>query len=302
MKEMIVRENSFEAKLEAKKALVQNLYCRGSSAEEFEFFFHCCKMYGLNPFMRQIQYVQMGGKPTLIVTIDGLRAIAERTGMYAPGRDTEFTYGKDGKPISAKVFVKKMTRDGTWHEVSATALMSEYGRDRKGQGPVWKELPSVMLEKCAESRALRRAFSAAVAGLYIEEEMDIPKEELEKHRAQEQKEQESTLQEVTVDVQPSPEPVYTKSIEECKLLAPQLWAMLREKVSTLQPVAPEALAYHLLYVQQIRPHTEVTSWFTPWVQHAEKYLKSLDLWYESQGKGIMESMTVADDFSCQKVE
>ncbi|MCE5319425.1 MAG: phage recombination protein Bet [Parachlamydia sp.] len=168
MNEMTVREDSFDRGLEAKKALIQELYCKGSSPEECEFFFHCCKLYKLNPFMRQLQFVKMGGKMTMIVTIDGLRAIAERTGRYAPGRDTQFAYDKAGNLQAAKVFVKKQTMDGTWHEVSATALMCEYG---KSSGPMWKQMPSVMLEKCAESRALRRAFSTKVAGLYTVEEV-----------------------------------------------------------------------------------------------------------------------------------
>jgi hypothetical protein len=37
---------------------------------------------------------------------------------------------------------------------------------------IWKAKPHVMLGKCAESQALRRAFPKQLAGLYIKEEME----------------------------------------------------------------------------------------------------------------------------------
>jgi hypothetical protein len=100
--------------------------------------------------------------------IDGFRLIAERTGKYSPGKDTEFLYCAKGSLLGAKVYVKKMTPDGTWHDISATALIREYST---GQG-LWGKMPHVMIEKCAEARALRRAFPADLSGLYAAEEME----------------------------------------------------------------------------------------------------------------------------------
>lgn len=138
------------------------------SDSDLRVFLHVCRHTKLCPIVRQIYAISRGGKMTIQTSIDGLRTIAERTGRYAPGRDTEFLYDAEGRLAGAKVFVKKLTADGTWHEVSSTALLCEYST---GQN-LWKRLPHVMIEKCAESRALRRAFPSDTLGLYVEEEMD----------------------------------------------------------------------------------------------------------------------------------
>ena len=36
----------------------------------------------------------------------------------------------------------------------------------------WKNMPHVMLSKCAEAQALRRGWPEAMSGLYVQEEMD----------------------------------------------------------------------------------------------------------------------------------
>ena len=58
---------------------------------------------------------------------------------------------------------------GAWHEVAATAIWGEYAQP---SGPMWKKMPHLMLAKCAEALALRRAFPAELSGVYIKKEMD----------------------------------------------------------------------------------------------------------------------------------
>ncbi len=106
---------------------------------------------------------------TTVTSIDGFRLIAERTGRYSPGRPTEILSDADGNLTGATVFVKKLTSDGTWHEVSETAFLCEY--KPKGSSHFWENMPSVMISKVAEVRALRRAFPDTFSGLYGEEEM-----------------------------------------------------------------------------------------------------------------------------------
>lgn len=147
--------------------IVKNTIGRGLSDDELTVFAHMCARTQLDPFAKQIYPLKHGGRLTTIIGIDGFRLLAERTGKYAPGKDTEFAYN-EGKLIGAKVFVKKLTPDGTWHEVSATAYLDEYNK-KSGN---WITMPHVMLEKCGEARALRRAFPADFSGLYTKEEME----------------------------------------------------------------------------------------------------------------------------------
>lgn len=142
---------------------------------QIQLFLHVCKERRLDPRLNQIYAIPRKNKHTgkfeltIQLSIDGLRLIAERTGKYAPGKDTQYIYNDKGSLIGATSYVKKMTPDGSWHEISATAFLREYmPSDGKG---LWAQMPHVMIEKCAESRALRRAFPDQLSGLYSEEEM-----------------------------------------------------------------------------------------------------------------------------------
>lgn len=153
---------------EDKIQLIKNTVARGCTDSELDLFIHSCKRLGLDPFMRQIYAVKRGTGPMTIQTgIDGYRLIAERSGKYMPGREPTFIY--DGKQlISATAYIKRLGPDSQWHEIAATSFMSEY---EVTTSPTWKKMPHVMLAKCAESAALRRAFPAEMSGVYTEEEM-----------------------------------------------------------------------------------------------------------------------------------
>ena len=147
--------------------IIKNVVARGLSQNEFAMFLYICKRHNLDPIAKQIYAVKRGGQMTIQTGIDGLRLIAERTGKYAPGKSTEFSYDENKQLVSATAFVKKFS-GGEWHQISATAFLSEY----RTNTPIWKQMPHVMLEKCAEARALRRAFPSDLSGLYSEEEME----------------------------------------------------------------------------------------------------------------------------------
>lgn len=148
--------------------------CRAQqlSDDEFNFFAHVCQKRQLNPLLNQIYAIKRQGKMTIQVGIDGLRALAERTGCYAPGKPAEYSYDGNGKLISAKSYVKKFVKGG-WHEVGAEAFFEEYCVSYNGKpGGQWGKMPHVMLAKCAEAAALRKAFSGEMSGLYTKEEME----------------------------------------------------------------------------------------------------------------------------------
>jgi phage recombination protein Bet len=150
---------------------IKQTVAKGANDAQLALFLQVCKSRGLDPFTKQVYYTPQG----VIVSIDGLRAIADRTGAYAPGA-TRFEYDDQKNLVAAHVTVKKLVA-GTWHEVEASAYYEEY----RGGSPIWKKMPRVMLEKCSESRALRKAFPADLSGLYSPEEMDQAQREEPRH-------------------------------------------------------------------------------------------------------------------------
>ncbi len=136
---------------------------------------------GLDPMSRQIYGIFRWDSRakdevmTIQVGIDGLRAVAERTGRYAGGsaylfcgEDKVWTdvWSEKAKPLAAKALVRKVL-GGVVIETEAVALWSEYGLTTN----VWKDKPAHMLGKCAESLALRKAFPQDLSGLYTDDEM-----------------------------------------------------------------------------------------------------------------------------------
>jgi phage recombination protein Bet len=156
-----------------------NTYMKGATPDELSLFANVCKRTGLSPEMKQIYPVprwdsKLGKNVFSFQTsIDGFRLIAERTGRYAPGKQADYAYNDKNEVISATAYVKKCTQDGTWHEVAVTAFYEEYVQLTKDGKPTqfWDRMPHVMLAKCAESLALRKAFPAELSGLYTQEEM-----------------------------------------------------------------------------------------------------------------------------------
>ena len=161
--------------------LIRRQVCPGASNDELALFLHLCRRTGLDPLARQIYAIRrkenLEGewveKMTFQTGIDGYRLIADRTGRYVPGREPTFSYDKGGNLHSATAYVKKQTLDGAWHDVSATAHYGEYVALKRDKTPtrLWATKPHVMLAKCAEALALRRAFPAELSGVYTSEEM-----------------------------------------------------------------------------------------------------------------------------------
>lgn len=166
---------------EKKKKLIREKCCLGASDIDFELFMHVVEKTDLDPLMNQIyavgRNVNIGGSWKKVFTpqtsIDGLRILAEKTGKYAPGKPPEYFYTDDRELLYCISTVKKQTSDGVWHEVSSQAYWDEYvQKDKNGNSTAfWKRFSHLMLAKCAEALALRKAFPAELSGLYTQEEM-----------------------------------------------------------------------------------------------------------------------------------
>ena len=151
-----------------------------ASNDDLQLFGTVCQRTGLDPFSRQIYAINRKGKWTFQISIDGFRSIADRTGLYAGSDDPVFNgnlnryqMSSSGhkEPITATVTVWKLV-NGQRCPFTATASWDEYAVYYSGNlGELWKKMPFLMLSKCAESLALRKAFPVQLAGLYTKDEM-----------------------------------------------------------------------------------------------------------------------------------
>jgi phage recombination protein Bet len=154
-----------------KVTLIKSLIANEATDNELALFLYTAQRTGLDPLAKQIYCIKRKGKMSIQTGIDGYRLIADRTNNYAPGRAATFEYAEDGSVYSATAYVMKYVR-GTWHEVSATVYWDEYVVLYEGKPQnLWASKPRVMLSKCAEAVALRRAFPAELSGLYTDTEM-----------------------------------------------------------------------------------------------------------------------------------
>lgn len=136
-----------------------------------------------------IPYTDKQGRRTVVsqTSIDGLRLIASKSGKYGGSVNPKLTIkDKQGakhviaheeydpaeadKIVSATISVINIDFP---QPQSATALYSSYVKTYDGRPTgLWGSMPDVMLLKCAESMALRKAFPQDLSGIYTSEEMD----------------------------------------------------------------------------------------------------------------------------------
>lgn len=154
--------------------LLKRTIAKGATDDELALFLGQCRRTGLDPFAKQIYLVKRWDSKkqqevmAIQVGIDGYRLIADRTGKYSGNDDPIFD--SEAEPKKATVTVYKNI-DGARCAFTATARWEQYYPGEK-QGFMWKRMPHLMLGKCAEALALRKAFPAELSGLYIAEELD----------------------------------------------------------------------------------------------------------------------------------
>jgi len=141
--------------------------------EQWAIFQHVCDSKQLDPLQNQVIPTLRWNKTSksfdmaLITSIDGYRLIADRTGKYI-GSHVEYLTDENENIVGARVTVKKLIGEHVG-EFDAIAYLEEYADP---DGPLWKKMKLVMIAKCAEALALRKAFPVDLGELYIEEEFD----------------------------------------------------------------------------------------------------------------------------------
>jgi phage recombination protein Bet len=176
------------------RAALVALGIKDATSADLAVFMHYCQKTGLDPFSKQIYLIgrnskengQWVTKQTIQVGIGGLQVIRDRIARQL-GVDVEYEdtvwFDGDGRehrvwladepPKACRVVVLK---DGK--RFPAVVRYSAYVQtNRDGTtNSMWARMGAEQLEKCAEAKALRRAFPNDLSGVFIPEEIrdDMP--------------------------------------------------------------------------------------------------------------------------------
>lgn len=166
--------------------IIKNTIARGTSDNELALFIATATRLKLDPFAKQIYAVMRRSKlsdgtwtnvMTIMVGIDGLRLIAERTGEYLPAEELPtFTYDANGELYSCETYVQKWDqRTQTWRRIPEIAFYSEYVEGFWESGKFkpnanWDRKRHMMLAKCCEARGIRKAHPHETGDVSLPEE------------------------------------------------------------------------------------------------------------------------------------
>lgn len=147
----------------------------GCTLDDLQLFIYSCERRDLDPLLSESycrrQFDRDSGEYKLLL-LDGYHGLlksADKTGEM-DGIKTTFQEDNNGNITSATTFV---WRKNCAHPFEFTAYWGEFvGMSNGKPSYMWATKGHVMLGKCSAANALRLAFAAALAGVFVPEELD----------------------------------------------------------------------------------------------------------------------------------
>lgn len=177
--------------------IIRDNVAKGTTEAEFLEFMARCRLLQLNPIKREIYCIIYNAmKPDRrqvvhVISVGGYRRIAQRNGDYLGIKSSEapvlvfsdIAKDPDTNPrglVSAEVKVWRRLGPNEYWDHWGIARWDElapmYWDKSKSKRCLkdgfWKTMPQLMLEKCAEAAAIRRAWPDQFNGTYGDEEME----------------------------------------------------------------------------------------------------------------------------------
>ena len=158
--------------------------------QEILMFMELCKVQKLNPFTREAYLIKFGSSPAnIVVGKDVFVKRAYRNPEYEGMRAGIVSVDSNGNTHEREGSLKLPgeTLIGGWCEVyikdkkfpiKSIVSLEEYSKSQA----TWKQMPCVMIRKCAIVTALREAFPEDLAGMYDSSEIKNVPDKLPKKK------------------------------------------------------------------------------------------------------------------------
>lgn len=141
--------------------------------QEVLFFLELCKSQNLNPLKNEAYLIKFGTQPAQIVVGKDVFMKRADANMHFEGMRAGIIVERNGEMeyIEGSAKLKKDTIIGGWCEVyrddrkfpiKSAVAFDEYNKAQA----TWKQMPGVMIRKCAMVTALREAFPSDFQGMY----------------------------------------------------------------------------------------------------------------------------------------
>jgi phage recombination protein Bet len=163
--------------------LIRRLCAKDANEDEFKLFMQIAKSSRLDPFKKEIYCLifqtKHGRQQVIITGIGGYRAMAARDHKDYDGSSAgQFTWfdPKQYTPAGQEIpetCTMEIYAKGSSHPTVATVRWGEYApKDlREPRADFWNRMPTNQLEKCCESKGVKKRFPG-MSNIYVDAELD----------------------------------------------------------------------------------------------------------------------------------